>query len=64
MLNTPFRLVFMSLSQYSSVMFSVGILVGFIPAQLKTWSIRSHSEMIAETNSLQDEVLLTSNADV
>lgn len=38
-LNTPFRFTLTSLSQYSSVVSSSGMDVGFTPAQLKTWSI-------------------------
>lgn len=36
MRKTPFKLVFTSLSQYSSVVDSKGMEVGFTPAQLNT----------------------------
>ena len=52
MLKRPFRLVFSSLSQYSSVISSVGREVGLMPAQLKTWSIRPCVLMVLVMNSL------------
>ena len=49
-LNTPFRFVFTSLSQYASLVSSSGIDVGFTPAQLKTWSRRPNLESVSVTN--------------
>lgn len=61
-LKRPFRFVEMRVSQYSSVMEAVGSLVGFIPAQLKTWSIWFCSWTMADMKDLQSGVEPMSNA--
>lgn len=50
----------MSLSQYASVMSMVGRVVGFMPAQLKTWSMRSKAIIAFETNAFAASVEPTS----
>lgn len=49
-LNTPFKFTFMRRSQYSSVVSSRGIEVGFMPAQLKTWWMAPSFSITVSTN--------------
>lgn len=62
--ETYLRLTFMILSQYSSVIVSVGMEVGFMPAQLKTWSMRPYFFITSATKAFTLVVEETSNADV
>ena len=49
-LKTPRRLTLTNLSQYSSVVSSSGMDVGFTPAQLKTWWMAPNLECVSLMN--------------
>jgi len=64
MLNVPLRFVLISLSQYSSVTSTVGMEVGFTPAQLKMWFMVLYFSMMDVMKALQEETEETSKAEV
>jgi hypothetical protein len=64
MLNVPLRFVLINLSQYSSVTSTVGVEVGFTPAQLKMWFMALYFSMTEVMKVLQEETEDTSKAEV
>jgi hypothetical protein len=63
-LNVPLRFVLINLSQYSSVTSTVGVEVGFTPAQLKMWFMVLYFSMTEAMKVLQEETEETSKAEV
>jgi hypothetical protein len=64
MLNVPLRFVLINLSQYSFVTSTVGVEVGFTPAQLKMWFMVLYFSITEVMKVLQEETEDTSKVEV